>query len=143
MVQATSGFGSLVYEAVFKLFAHQVHRGNLRFGQSLDVARLSDRDVAVTENRLDPFVGNTERMKIRCKPAAKGVPPAPYRNVFVLLEEMAVRFVFILRDFADAALFDRLLDHAASCNSNYCHLSPRLRPLKSATKPLHWRKSRS
>ena len=77
---------SLVYETVFELFSCQIHRRNLRFGQSLDVAGLSDLDVAVTQNRLDLFVRNSERVKIRYQSAAEGVPPSPHGDVEHLLD---------------------------------------------------------
>jgi hypothetical protein len=98
--------------AVFVLFPHQVHRGNLRFSQSFNVAGLSDGDVAVTENRLSFFVWNSERVKVRRESAAECMPASPRREVFVLLEQMAVSLVLILREFADAALLDRRLNHA-------------------------------
>src|SRR5260370_10508859 len=98
--------------AVFELFSHQIHRGNLRFRQSFDVTGLSDRDVAVTENRLDLFVRNSERVKVRCQTAAECVPPSPHRKIFVLLEQMAVSLVLIPGELADAALLDRGLNHA-------------------------------
>lgn len=40
------------------------------------------------------------------------MPPSPHREIFVLLEQVAVSLVRVLREFADAALLDRGLNHA-------------------------------
>ena len=45
-----------IHAAVVKFLTYQFHRANLRLGQRLDVAGLGDRDIAVTENRLNFFV---------------------------------------------------------------------------------------
>ena len=104
--------GALVHSAVLEFFSHQVHRGNLRFCQGLDVAGLRDRDVAVTENRLNFSVRNSERVKVRRESAAESVPASPLREILVLLEQVSFRLMFFPRFFADAAFLDRWLNHA-------------------------------
>lgn len=64
------------------------------------------------ENRLDLFVRNSERVKVRRESSAECVPPSPRREILVLLEQMAVSLVLILREFANAAPLDRWLNDA-------------------------------
>ena len=66
----------------------------------------------MAENRLNFFVGDSERVKIGRKSAAKRVPVSPHRKILVLLEQMAVSLALFLRFFADAAPLDRRLNHA-------------------------------
>jgi len=97
MVQRARISAQLVYEDWFSNSSPtKIHRRNLRFGQSLDVAGLSDLDVAVTQNRLDLFVRNSERVKIRYQSAAEGVPPSPHGDVEHLLD-VGVRLNYCYR----------------------------------------------
>lgn len=100
------------YRTAFELLFHQVHRGNLRLCQCIDVAGVSDRNAAGAKNRLKFSSGNSQGMKARSGSAAECVLLAPHAQSLVLLEPIALGLVLYAWELADSALFDCRLKHA-------------------------------